>query len=80
MILCEIILYLHTLSSFWVNYVIYVVYILFDSGADSLGIEIQNEVNIIEQNNYELAMRISSNIKNGDTFYSDLNDLQVIVS
>lgn len=47
-------------------------------GADGLGLEIHNLVNISSINsNYELAMRMSSNIDNGDVFYTDLNGLQV---
>ncbi|XP_066995337.2 alpha-mannosidase 2 [Anabrus simplex] len=48
------------------------------SGADSLGLEIYNLVDISEQINFELAMRFSSNIKNGDEFFTDLNGLQMI--
>ncbi|XP_069682276.1 alpha-mannosidase 2 isoform X2 [Periplaneta americana] len=48
------------------------------SGADSMGLEVQNIVDISDQVNCELAMRISSSIKNGDEFYTDLNDLQMI--
>jgi alpha-mannosidase II len=47
-------------------------------GADGLGLEVQNVVDISNQVNCELAMRISSNIKNGDDFYTDLNGLQII--
>ncbi|XP_023714691.1 alpha-mannosidase 2 [Cryptotermes secundus] len=47
-------------------------------GTDSLGLEVQNVVDISDQVNCELVMRISSNIKNGDDFYTDLNGLQII--
>lgn len=47
------------------------------TGTDSLGLEVQNVVDISDQVNCELVMRISSNIKNGDDFYTDLNGLQV---
>jgi hypothetical protein len=47
------------------------------TGADSLGLEVQNVVDISDQVNCELAMRISSSIKSGDDFYTDLNGLQV---
>jgi len=47
------------------------------TGADGLGLEVQNVVDISNQVNCELAMRISSNIKNVDDFYTDLNGLQV---
>jgi alpha-mannosidase II len=47
------------------------------TGTDSLGLEVQNVVDISDQVNCELVMRISSNIKNGDDFYTDLNGFQV---
>ncbi|RZF47561.1 hypothetical protein LSTR_LSTR009097 [Laodelphax striatellus] len=48
-------------------------------GADGLGIEIQNKVDISNVNgNYELSMRLSSNIKNGDVFFTDLNNYQIV--
>ncbi|XP_047114785.1 alpha-mannosidase 2 [Schistocerca piceifrons] len=47
-------------------------------GADSFGIEIHNLVDITDQANYELVMRFSSGIQNGDEFFTDLNGLQVI--
>lgn len=47
-------------------------------GPDGLGVEIQNRVDISTVNtNYELSMQISSNIKNKDVFYTDLNGFQV---
>lgn len=47
-------------------------------GADGLGVEIQNRVDISSVNtNYELSMQISSNIKNKDIFFTDLNGYQV---
>lgn len=45
---------------------------------DSLGLEIVNVVDIKSENNYELAMRITSHITNGDEFYTDLNGLNMI--
>ncbi|XP_063231157.1 alpha-mannosidase 2 [Bacillus rossius redtenbacheri] len=47
-------------------------------GVDSLGLEIQNIVDISDFNNYELVMRLSSNIKNGEEFFTDLNGMQMI--
>lgn len=48
------------------------------AGADGIGLEIHNLVNITAINsNYELAMRLSSSINNGDIFYTDLSGLQV---
>ncbi|KAL1122794.1 hypothetical protein AAG570_003120 [Ranatra chinensis] len=46
---------------------------------DSHGLEIQNVVDIASiTDNYELGMRLSSSIKNGDVFYTDLNGIQII--
>lgn len=54
--------------------------ILYNSpGPDGIGLEIHNLVNITAVNsNYELSMRLSSNINNDDTFYTDLNGMQMI--
>ena len=46
-------------------------------GLDGLGLEISNLVDIKMNMDYELAMRISSSIKSGNTFYTDLNGFQV---
>ncbi|XP_060536226.1 alpha-mannosidase 2-like [Cylas formicarius] len=47
-------------------------------GADSLGIEIQNLVKIENTNNFELCMRLSTNINSTDEFYTDLNGYQML--
>ncbi|OAD56881.1 Alpha-mannosidase 2 [Eufriesea mexicana] len=47
-------------------------------GADGLGLHIHNEINISETQNYELAMRLSTDIASGDQFYTDLNGLNMI--
>ncbi|XP_054262638.1 alpha-mannosidase 2 isoform X2 [Macrosteles quadrilineatus] len=54
--------------------------ILYNSpGADGLGLEVHNLVDISSLNtNYELVMRISSNINNKNVFHTDLNGLQMI--
>lgn len=44
---------------------------------DNLGVEITNIVDILNENNFELGMRIKSNLKNSNEFYTDLNGLQV---
>lgn len=40
--------------------------------------EIRNMIDIGLMDNTEIAMRLSTHIKSGDTFYTDLNGLQVI--
>ncbi|KAK7790667.1 hypothetical protein R5R35_002442 [Gryllus longicercus] len=47
-------------------------------GADSLGLEIENLVDISNEVNYELVMRVTSQVSNGDEFFTDLNGLQMI--
>ncbi|XP_076638060.1 alpha-mannosidase 2 [Colletes latitarsis] len=48
------------------------------SGGDGLGLHILNEVDISETQNYELAMRLSTDIASGDQFFTDLNGLNMI--
>ncbi|XP_073998375.1 alpha-mannosidase 2-like isoform X1 [Rhodnius prolixus] len=58
---------------------VHVVTLYNSQGIDSKGIEIHNLVNIEGINaNYELAMRLSTNINNQDVFYTDLNGVQII--
>lgn len=53
--------------------------ILYNSpGTDGLGLRVHNEINISETQNYELAMRLSTDIASGDQFYTDLNGLNMI--
>ncbi|XP_015433271.1 PREDICTED: alpha-mannosidase 2 [Dufourea novaeangliae] len=53
--------------------------ILYNSpGCDGLGLHIFNEVDISETQNYELAMRLSTDITSGDQFFTDLNGLNMI--
>ncbi|XP_031825591.1 alpha-mannosidase 2 [Nomia melanderi] len=53
--------------------------ILYNSpGSDGLGLHILNEVDISETQNYELAMRLSTDIASGDQFFTDLNGLNMI--
>lgn len=49
------------------------------SGSDGLGLHILNEVDISETQNYELAMRLSTDIASGDQFFTDLNGLNVSI-
>nr|CAD7594452.1 unnamed protein product [Timema genevievae] len=46
-------------------------------GVDSLGLEVNNIVDITDHNNYEFIMRISTNIQNNEDFFTDLNNMQV---
>lgn len=53
---------------------------LFNSpGSDGLGLQIFNEVDISETNNFELAMRLNTDIASGDQFFTDINGLNVII-
>nr|CAD7454168.1 unnamed protein product [Timema tahoe] len=47
-------------------------------GVDSLGLEVNNIVDITDHNNYEFIMRISTNIQNNEDFFTDLNNMQMI--
>ncbi|XP_058802028.1 alpha-mannosidase 2 [Phymastichus coffea] len=48
------------------------------TGSDGLGLHIMNEVDITETQNFELAMRIGTDIASGEVFYTDLNGLNMI--
>lgn len=51
---------------------------LFNSpGSDGLGLQILNQVDISEAQNFELAMRLDTDIVSGDEFFMDLNGLNV---
>lgn len=47
------------------------------AGLDNPGIEIINFVDILKENNFELAMRLTSHVESATAFYTDLNGLQV---
>lgn len=47
-------------------------------GADGLGIEIENLVDISMTQNFELVMRLSTNINSTDEFFTDLNGFQIL--
>ncbi|KAK0164688.1 hypothetical protein PV328_003282 [Microctonus aethiopoides] len=47
-------------------------------GADGLGLHILNEVDITETHNFELAMRLNTDIASGNQFFTDLNGLNMI--
>ncbi|RXN22555.1 alpha-mannosidase 2x-like isoform X1 [Labeo rohita] len=46
-------------------------------GVDGLSLDITTMVDIRDQNNKELAMRLVTDIQSGDTFYTDLNSFQI---
>lgn len=45
---------------------------------DDSFVEIQNLVDIRQQMNYELSMRVTTEVNNDNIFYTDLNGFQVI--
>lgn len=59
------------LISFWL------LYGFIFSGVDGFSIDITTMVDIRDQTNKELAMRLVTDIQNEDAFYTDLNGFQV---
>lgn len=59
-------------------YVLHIVRLYNSPGADTLGIEIENIVDIRKTSNYEIAMRFSTNINSTDEFFTDVNGYQVV--
>lgn len=47
------------------------------SGVEGFSIDVTTAVDIRDQNNKELSMRLVTNIQSGDVFYTDLNGFQV---
>lgn len=47
------------------------------SGVDGFSVDVTTMVDIRDQTNKELAMRLVTDIQSGDVFYSDLNGFQV---
>lgn len=47
------------------------------SGVDGFSVDVTTAVDIRDQNNKELSMRLVTNIQSGDLFYTDLNGFQV---
>lgn len=45
---------------------------------DCNDVEIRNLVDIRKEMNYELSMRVTTEVKNNNIFYTDLNGFQVI--
>lgn len=50
------------------------------AGVDGLSVDITTTVDIRDQNNKELALRLVTDIQSGDVFYTDLNGFQVSVT
>lgn len=46
-------------------------------GSDGLGLHVRNDIDITETENFELAMRLDTDIVSRETFYTDLNGLNV---
>ena len=48
-------------------------------GVDGTGLMIENDIDLTSNamNNREIAMRVSSGVKSGDVFFTDLNGFQV---
>ena len=48
-------------------------------GVDGTGLMIKNDIDLTSNamNNREIAMRVSSGVKSGDVFFTDLNGFQV---
>lgn len=59
-------------------HVLHTVTLFNTTGADSLGLEIQNLVNIDKTSNFEIAMRLSTNINSSDEYFTDLNGYQML--
>lgn len=49
----------------------------FFPGVDGFSLDVTTTVDIRDQNNKELSMRLVTNIQSGDVFYTDLNGFQV---
>lgn len=47
------------------------------TGVDGLSIDMTTMVDIRDQTNKELSMRLVTDIQSGDVFYTDLNGFQV---
>lgn len=46
-------------------------------GGDNIGLEMQNIIDIRRTENFEIVMRINTDIKNKNEFFTDLNGYQV---
>ena len=47
-------------------------------GPDGTGLQINNDVDIRRMSNFEIGMRLTTDIQSGDEFYTDLNGFQMI--
>lgn len=60
-----------------IPYVKHICTVFNSTGSDGLGLHIDNEVDISNTEDLELAMKFNTNIESRDTFYTDLNGLDV---
>ncbi|XP_065216623.1 alpha-mannosidase 2-like isoform X1 [Planococcus citri] len=60
------------------DYVVHAVNIFNAVGPEEYGVEIQNLVDIRTEKNFEIGMKISTNVKNDGIFYTDLNGYQIV--
>ncbi|XP_034249440.1 alpha-mannosidase 2 [Thrips palmi] len=58
--------------------VVHSVTLLNSPGVDSAGLEIINKIDITQFANFEMVMRVSSNVRSQDEFFTDLNGLQIV--
>ena len=56
----------------------YGIMVFLELGPDGTGLQIDNEVDIRHFDNSEIAMRLTTDLKSGDHFYTDLNGFQMI--
>lgn len=60
------------------KHILHMVKIKNSPGVDGMGIDISNLVDITVERNFEFAMRLNTEIKNDNLFYTDLNGFQII--
>ncbi|XP_050690604.1 alpha-mannosidase 2x-like [Eriocheir sinensis] len=59
------------------KHVLHSVHLASSPGVDGWGLDIHNTVDISPERNFELAMRVSSDLDSGNTFFTDLNGFQI---
>ncbi len=69
-----------TLSSYvevWLSQVKHRISLLEVPGEEGESVDVRNWVDIRQENNFELVMRLESEIESGQDFFTDLNGFQV---